>query len=769
MITRTVLVLLSFTMLSAVSILAAENKTPGDDNGADHTAFAFNGYAFAGLQGEAAYAKHVGVGAAAGQQYSISIYAQSSAGITVPVTCTVANLYSIIKDNEDDLATLLFMAHGATNVASVEPFSKNAAGMAARDARYQDYLDGNVPGCPAFTPAEIYKSSNHDAYAVGITSNFITNYGKMNQSLTFVATCKGGTLTDDFVAADGRVAVGFDGTVTFGNLASSIRQFFSRMDGQEGIEKRPVAEAMKELSHPLVSSGNTKTTLAPAVKELDAPCPITVGDTVTYTFDTACEQTSVDIVGTNVTIENEVWISSTKLQGTCVAVANAGTIYSLRLTYFDIWSDQNIARLDGNTRPFLINARGPAHDDHLKWQFCPVFCEADLNGDSVITIADLLILLDSWGSTDDSLDLDGSGVVDIADVLVLLGSWGDSCESGACCLEGQCLGDLSEQDCSELGGEYLGDGSQCDDEYTCARIGACCFPPYECYDDIVEADCLIWGGTFEGEESTCDTSNCWSEPLGACCYDYTTCLNGLTRGTCELSGGDFLGPDSDCFVDQCPYFDPGGACCIDPGSGNECFDFTTEEECYFLGGEYRGPGSFCDFEYCAPVGACCVTVGNTPSCTDSVTVDLCEDGSWYEGQTCMDIEFECTPPWGACCLSGSNACLDGFSQIECEQSGGTFFEETTCNELNCQSDAGACCLLDECTINTEEDCFYLGGSFYGSGTDCSMMPCDQPVLFGACCLLDGSCIETDEVVCLESAGEFHPETGCDGVNCTFEP
>jgi hypothetical protein len=765
---RTLFLFITCSILGTASIQAADNKTPGDDEGADHTAYAFNGYAFAGLRGENGYAKHVGVGTAAGQQYAISIYSQNSAGLSVPDPCTVANFYKIIHENENNLATLLFLGHGGNNISSVEPFALTAAGLKARDARYQDYLDGNVPGCPAFTTAEIYKGSNVHAYAVGIRSTFIRNHGKMNQSLTFIANCNGSTMTDDYVAADGRVAVGFTGTVTGIKIENSVTKFFSRMDGQEGIEKRPVAEAMKQLEGPIASSGNTKTTLAPAVKELDAPCPIAVGDKVTYTFDTTCEDNDPDIIGVNVTIENEVWISNTKLQGTCTAVANNGNIYSLKIRYLDIWSNQNIARLDGNTQPFLINARGPAHDDHIKWRFCPVYCMADLNDDATVNVADLLILLDSWGSHDGSLDLDESGVVDVADVLMLLASWGESCETGACCLESHCIDDVSSEKCLELGGAYLGDRSLCETSYTCVSIGACCFPPYECYENVFEEDCVIWGGIFEGEDTTCDSAECWDEPLGACCYDDLTCIDSMPQEVCESSGGYFLGPDTDCFEDQCPYFDQGGACCIDTEIGKACLDFTTQEECSFLGGEYRGPGTLCEFEDCIPLGACCVTVGDTPSCTDSVTPDLCEDGSWYEGLTCEEIEFECNPPWGACCLAEVNACWDGFSKIECEQSGGLFHEGQTCNDINCQPATGACCLLDGCEEMSLEDCTYIGGDYYGAGTSCIDLTCDKPDLIGACCWDDGTCTdEVDQNLCLDSGGLFHPQDLCDEVECIF--
>lgn len=52
----------------------------------------------------------------------------------------------------------------------------------------------------------------------------------------------------------------------------------------------------------------------------------------------------------------------------------------------------------------------------------------DLNGDGVVDVADLLILLAAWGpcqeANDCPADLNGSGEVDVADMLILLANWG---------------------------------------------------------------------------------------------------------------------------------------------------------------------------------------------------------------------------------------------------------------------------------------------------------------------------------------------------------
>lgn len=55
-------------------------------------------------------------------------------------------------------------------------------------------------------------------------------------------------------------------------------------------------------------------------------------------------------------------------------------------------------------------------------------CPGDFNGDSVIDVSDLLILLGAWGPCADPgncpPDLNGDGVVDVSDLLLVLGAWG---------------------------------------------------------------------------------------------------------------------------------------------------------------------------------------------------------------------------------------------------------------------------------------------------------------------------------------------------------
>ena len=55
-------------------------------------------------------------------------------------------------------------------------------------------------------------------------------------------------------------------------------------------------------------------------------------------------------------------------------------------------------------------------------------CLLDLNGDTIITVSDVLILLSEFGClTGCTADINGDGQVTVADVLSLLGGFGTDC------------------------------------------------------------------------------------------------------------------------------------------------------------------------------------------------------------------------------------------------------------------------------------------------------------------------------------------------------
>jgi hypothetical protein len=246
----------------------------------------------------------------------------------------------------------------ADNLAHSRAYAATAQGLAARDAAFANYINNQ-----GFTANDIYKSTiEHGNYGISVKSALIKT-GRLTQGLVYLGSCEGAGLLDDFITAKARVAVGNPDCPN--DETERVTKFFRRMDGKEGQGKRPVGAAMAGLG--ISSAGKTNTTLAPSVVSLEAPCPIKAGDKVRYTLDTTCEQGIVpDIVGNGCNIQNELWINSTTLEGTCTAPPPPGAFeFTLRLKESLLYSDQNVARLDGNTNPAGKNAEGPAHDDHL--------------------------------------------------------------------------------------------------------------------------------------------------------------------------------------------------------------------------------------------------------------------------------------------------------------------------------------------------------------------------------------------------------------------
>jgi len=51
-------------------------------------------------------------------------------------------------------------------------------------------------------------------------------------------------------------------------------------------------------------------------------------------------------------------------------------------------------------------------------------CEADINGDSIVGVTDLLVIIDQWLTNDVDADINGDGIVNVNDLLMVVGNWG---------------------------------------------------------------------------------------------------------------------------------------------------------------------------------------------------------------------------------------------------------------------------------------------------------------------------------------------------------
>jgi hypothetical protein len=143
-------------------------------------------------------------------------------------------------------------------------------------------------------------------------------------------------------------------------------------------------------------------------------------------------------------------------------------------------------------------------------------CDADVNDDGAVNVADFLAVLAGWGPCPGgafcSEDVNHSGNVDVLDVLLLLAAWGPCRPLGACCLDdGSCL-DLTQQDCLLQGNGAWFEGEQCA-TFSCPEppTGACCVDG-ECVATNTAYACAQLGGTwFEGQDCPgyeCPTAYC---------------------------------------------------------------------------------------------------------------------------------------------------------------------------------------------------------------------------------------------------------------------
>ena len=166
-------------------------------------------------------------------------------------------------------------------------------------------------------------------------------------------------------------------------------------------------------------------------------------------------------------------------------------------------------------------------------------CEADLDCSGAVEAFDLAALLGAWetnpgGPPDFNLD----GTVDAFDLATLLGAWGPCpLVPGACCgLEGTSVcQQLTEQKCTQAGGEFLGEGTSC----------------AECSCGPGAGDCCSANGTAGCEENNCCDQVC--DVLPSCCQVAWTseCADQATTTCGALC---FAIPVNDHCADALPIF-----------------------------------------------------------------------------------------------------------------------------------------------------------------------------------------------------------------------
>jgi len=160
--------------------------------------------------------------------------------------------------------------------------------------------------------------------------------------------------------------------------------------------------------------------------------------------------------------------------------------------------------------------------------------------------------------------------------------------TGACCIDGSCSL-RTRTDCEGSGGNYLGDGTTCED-VDCTH-GACCHPDGSCTIETSET-CT---DAYQGDGTTCEGVDCTH--TGACCHPDGTCSIEIS-GRCD---GDYQGDGTTCDPNPCPPpCDCGGF--LNPDDG--LYYNTRIHEYSIDNSNCPSDGSSC-CESCGPGDPCC--------------------------------------------------------------------------------------------------------------------------------------------------------------------
>jgi len=424
----------------------------------------------------------------------------------------------------------------------------------------------------------------------------------------------------------------------------------------------------------------------------------------------------------------------------------------------------------------------------------PETCTADVDGDMIVAVGDILAIIGNWGDCGDGTyrpvgDIaplpNGDCCVTVTDILTVIGAWGNDCTPrGACCSQtGLCTDNLTVEECLAFDGEYLGDDSLCSDGQCLS--GACCIDVLTCIDGISPAYCDEYGGTFQGDGTLCADISC----DGTC--DATGCqladldghgeggIIGATSDTNPSAGyvvADTLNPTADGVISQVcwwgMYIDFGAStdCGADgPGTGD---NFTIT---YYLdNADTAIPGSL----HAGPFSVF-ATVDATGDVIPSGIGDIVQyeyttnhppvkvqSGMCYWISISNETDGSCFWLWETAPPGDSRSAQDNGGWGESD------YDLAFCVDIDITTDgcgvfSGPCCLPDStCVIMSSLDCGIAEGEYGGNNLTCADVNDCQPIP-GACCFGPDSCFEdTTDEECDAFGGTFMGENSlCSDVNC----
>ncbi len=338
--------------------------------------------------------------------------------------------------------------------------------------------------------------------------------------------------------------------------------------------------------------------------------------------------------------------------------------------------------------------------------------------------------------------------------------------TGACCVNGQCIGTIIEAECQIAGGIWYSD----EDCATYICFGACCDGTTGlCADNVDPLQCVGDQQTYHDHQSCAELNPPCTQHTGACCDGNTgLCTDDVLPGNCV---GDQLTWHKGelCSALNPPCTQHTGACC--DGNTGLCADDVLPDNC--VGDQltwHKG-------ELCANLnppctqhtGACCD--GNTGLCSDDVLPGSCvgDQLTWHKGELCANLSPPCVQHTGACCLTSPGAggtCVDDVLPQDCTGPQRIWSKGLLCSQVTCEEAAGACCntLEGTCTENVLlSDCQGPQRQWTKNGS-CAGVVC-LPAS-GACCDANtGLCTLTTFADCNCSTCEWTKNATCEEIDC----
>ena len=428
----------------------------------------------------------------------------------------------------------------------------------------------------------------------------------------------------------------------------------------------------------------------------------------------------------------------------------------------------------------------------------PTECTADVDGDLVVAVGDVLLIIGNWGVCGDGTfrpvgDIaplpNGDCCVDVSDVLAVIGSWGEDClPRGACCYnttkDPNCSDNETLDDCTASGGFYLGDDSLCADG-ECVD-GACCIDESTCLDGTIMWVCDNLGGIFRGAGTSCADVSCETGCSAIGCQSPDLAghgSSGIIGATSDTNPGagfqvaDTFNPTvSGVITEVCwwgLYIDFGlnVDCGVDgPGTGD---NFTIT---YYLDdGDSTIPGTM----FAGPF-AVSSSVAPTGDVIPSGLGDIVQyaysayhspvkvqAGACYWISIVNQTTGDCYWLWETAPAGDERSAQDNGGW------GSSDFDLGFCVNIETASNAciafvGPCCLPDQsCQIMTAGSCAVAEGSYGGDNLDCG----DVNNCLGACCFDIATCLDNyygDDCIAF-GATFMGTGTVCADVDCDIQP